>query len=101
MIAIERMTQKVYPGKWAELEEIDKRYNEIEQQAGFPAKKRLQCIIGGLDQNTLIIERQWDSLAAMESTYEKVFADPAWQALGKEVAACVESSQIEIYTPLP
>jgi hypothetical protein len=83
------------------LEEIDKRYNEIEQKAGFPPKKRLQCMIGSLDQNTLIIERQWDSLAVMESTYEKVFADPAWQALGKEVAAIVESSQSEVFTPLP
>jgi hypothetical protein len=30
MIAIERMVQKIYPGKWAELTEIDKRYDEIE-----------------------------------------------------------------------
>ena len=101
MIAIERMTQKIYPNKWAELEEIDKRYNEIEMRAGFPQKKRLQCVIGGLDQNILIIEREWDSLAVMESTYEKVLADPAYQALGKEVAAIVQSSQIEVFTPLP
>jgi hypothetical protein len=100
MIAIERMIQKIYPDKWAELEEIDKRYNEIEKQAGFPPKKRLQCIIGSLDQNTLIIERQWESLAAMESTYEKVMADPAWQALSKEVASIVQSSQVEVFTPL-
>lgn len=101
MIAIERMTQKIYPGKWAELEEIDKRFNEVEQRVGFPPKKRLQCVMGSLDQNTLIIERQWDSLAAMESTYEKVMTDPAWQSLGKEIASIVQSSQIEVFTPLP
>jgi hypothetical protein len=101
MIAIERMTQKIYPGKWAELEEIDKRFNEVEQKAGFPPKKRLQCVMGSLDQSMLIIERQWDSLAAMESTYEKVMADPAWQSLSKEVASIVQSSQIEVFTPLP
>lgn len=101
MIAIERMTQKIYPGKWAELEAIDKRYNEIESQAGFPAKKRYQLVFGGDYQNTLIIERQWDSLAAMEATYEKVFADPAYQALGKETVSIIESTIIEIYTPLP
>jgi hypothetical protein len=101
MIAIERMTQKVYPGKWAELEEIDKRYNEIEMRAGFPPKKRYQCVFGGMDGNTLIIERQWECLAVMESTYEKVMADPEWQALGQEVASIVQSSQIEVFTPLP
>lgn len=101
MIAIERMTQKVYPGKWAELAEIDKKFNEVEMRAGFPEKKRYQCVIGSLDQNTLIIERQWDCLAAMESAYEKVMADPEWQALGQEVLSVVQSSQIEVFTPLP
>ncbi len=101
MIAIERTTQKVYPGKWAELEEIDKKFNEVELGAGFPQKKRFQCVLGGLDQNTLIIERQWDSLAVMESTYEKILANPAYQALEKQVASIVESSRTEVYTPVP
>lgn len=101
MIAVERMIQKIYPGKWAELEEIDKRYNEIEGRMGFPAKKRYQCIIGAEDSNTLIIERQWDCLAVMESTYEKAFADPEYQALQKEVGSIIENNRIEIYTPLP
>ena len=101
MITVERMTQKVYPGKWAELAEIDKRYDELEQSMGFPVKKRYQCVIGSLDQNTIIIERQWESLAAMESSYEKVMADPKWQTLSQEVGSIVESSQIEVFTPLP
>lgn len=101
MIAIERMTQMIYPGKWAELEEIDKKFNEVEMRAGFPPKQRLQCVIGSIDQNTLIIERQWASLAAMESTYEKAMADPEWQALGQQVNSIVQSTQIEVFTPLP
>ena len=101
MIAIERMTQKIYPGKWMELEEIDKRYNEVESRMGFPVKKRYQCVIGAEDSNTLIIERQWDSLAALESTYEKALADPEFQALGQEVNSIVQSSKIEVYTLLP
>ena len=101
MIALERTTQKVHPGKWAELAELDKRFNEIEMRAGFPQKKRYQCVIGGLDQNTLIIERQWGSLAVMESTFEKVLMDPAWQALQQEADLIVESSQTEVFTPLP
>ena len=101
MIAVERMMQKIYPGKWMELEEIDKRYNEVESRMGFPVKKRYQCVIGAEDSNTLIIERQWDSLAALESTYEKALADPEFQALGQEVNSIVQSSKIEVYTLLP
>jgi hypothetical protein len=102
MIAIERMIQKVYPGKWAELEEIDKRYNVVESRLGFPPnKKRYQCMMGSHDSNTLIIERQWDSLAVMETTYEKAFADPELQALQKETISIIKSNQWEVYTPLP
>jgi len=101
MVTIERLIQKVFPGKWAELEEIDKRYNAVESRLGFPPKKRYQCMMGGHDTNTLIIERQWDSLAAMEAAFEKVLADPEWQALNEEGASIVKSSQWEVYTPLP
>ena len=101
MITIERMTQTIFPGKWDDLNEIDKRFNEIEQRMGFPQKRRYQCMIGGLDQNTLIIERQWDCLAVMESTYEKAMAEPEYQVLLKEVESIVKSSRLEVFVPLP
>jgi hypothetical protein len=101
MVAIDRMIQKIYPGKWAELEEIDKKYTAVENRLGFPPKKRCTCILGSHDSNTLIVERRWDSLAAMEATYEKAFADPEHQALQKEVTSIVKSTQWEVYTPLP
>ena len=101
MVTIERLIQKVFPGKWAELEEINKKFNAVESRLGFPPKKRYQCMMGGCDTNTLIIERQWDSLAAMEAAVEKAFADPELQALMEELASIVKSSQWEVYTPLP
>ncbi len=101
MIAVERIVQRIYPGKWEELEQIEKRYAEIEATVGFPPKKRMQCVIGGLDQNTLVIEREWECMAQMEATYEKAFAIPEYQALGKDLLSIVQSSQMEVYTPLP
>ena len=101
MITIERMVQQVRPDKWAELEEIDKRYNAVENRLGFPPKKRYQCMMGSHDMNTLIVERQWDSLAAMEATYEKAFTDPEHQALQKEITSIIKSVQMELYMPLP
>jgi hypothetical protein len=101
MITVERMIQKVRPGKWAELEEIDKKYNAVERRLGYPPKKRYQCVMGGHDLNTVITERQWDSLAAMEAAYEKAAADPEFSALNEEGASIFKSTQMEVYMPLP
>lgn len=101
MICVERHVQQIYPGKWAELEAINKKYDVVESRLGFPPKKRYQCYIGGHNLNTLIIERQWESMAVMEATYEKAFADPEYQALQAGTASIIESVQVELYVPLP
>ena len=101
MARIERMIQKVHPDKWAELEEIDKRYNAVESRLGFPPQKRYRCIMGGYDWNTLILEREWESLAAMEAAYERAFADPEHRALGKELRSILKNLRREAYMPLP
>jgi hypothetical protein len=101
MIVLERQIQQVRQGKWAELEEIDKKFNAVEGRLGFPAKKRYQCIAGSHDVNTLIVERQWESLAAAEAAYEKALADPEHQQLMQGLEALIKSAQRELYTPLP
>lgn len=94
---VERQIQQIRPGKWADLEVIDKKFNAIEGRLGFPPKRRLRCYVGGHNINTLIIEREWDSLTLMEAAYLKTFADPEWQALGAEFDAIAESTQYELY----
>jgi hypothetical protein len=101
MIVIDRMIQKIYSDKWAELEVIDKKYNAAEARLGFPPKKRYSLLTGGYATNTLIVERQWPSLAAMEATHEKAMADPEYQALGMEITSIVKSVHWELYMPLP
>jgi hypothetical protein len=101
MVVVERLIQQVRPDKWAELEALDKKYNPIESRCGFPAKRRYRCFMGGDNINTLIIERQWESFAAMEAAYEKALADPEWQALGAEGTSSIESDRHELYIPLP
>jgi hypothetical protein len=56
MITLERMIQKVSPGKFPDLEELDKKFVAVETRLGFPPKKRYQCVIGGHDTNTVIVE---------------------------------------------
>ena len=101
MVIIERLVQHVFPGKMAELGAIDKKYDAIEAKMGFPPKKRLQMISGPDEMNTLIVERQWASLAAMEAAYEKLMVNPEWQALYQGSNTILRDSRMELYMPLP
>jgi hypothetical protein len=99
---IERQVQKVLPGKWPAYESVDKKMDALIGRLGFPAKKLYRCIMGGHDFiNTLIMERQWESLAAMEAAYGKILVNPEYQALEAELFTVIESGQIEVYRPLP
>lgn len=100
MIIVERMIQEVYPGKLPDLMAIDKRYDVIEKELGFPPKKRFWGVSSPLDSNTLVLERQWASMAAMEAAYEKSWANPDIQALHNEGAAIIKNTRWELYTPL-
>ena len=98
---LERMIQHVRPGKWAELEVIDKKYDAIEARYGFPPKKRYQALFGGQTGNVLIVERKWESLAKLEATYMPYLSDPELQKLQAEIMQILKSNQSEIYTALP
>jgi hypothetical protein len=97
---LERVIQQIRPGKWAELEALDKKFNIVESRLGFPTKRRFRSFIGGHHNNTLVIESEWESLAAMEATYMKAFADPEWQTLSGELDTVSESNQVELYLAL-
>jgi hypothetical protein len=99
MIVIERLVQHINPEKWAELESLDQQFNQAESQHGFPKKQRKLLISGGDELQTLIIERQWASLAAMEAAYESLLADPAYQALSS--AGVIKDTRMELYQLLP
>jgi hypothetical protein len=99
-MVIERMIQQIIPGKWVELEAIDEKFNAAEARLGYPPKRRYRCFMGGHNTNTLIIEREWDSLSVMEAVYMKAFEDSELQNLNAQVESIVESNQIELYMPL-
>lgn len=101
MKVLERHVRKIHPSKWDEAERLDKRYDAIEGKYGFPPKRYYRCISGTHDVFTSIMEREWESLAAMEAAQEKAFADPQWQALASEGEAIMEGPQIELYLVQP
>lgn len=102
MVAIlQRQIQILRPGKWAELDEIDKKFDKVEGPLGFPSKRRYRSLVGGHTTNTLIIEREWESLAALETAYEKAFASTERQALVDSLDPILESQYMELYQPMP
>jgi hypothetical protein len=97
MKVLERHLRRIRPGKWGEVEGLDNKYDAVEGAYEFPPKRYYRSFSGPHDVFTSIMEREWESLATMESANEKAFADPQWQALRPEFEAIVESLHIELY----
>ena len=101
MKMLERQIKHVKPGMVAEWLATSKKWDTIESTLGYPPKKCFQLFCGGQATDTVIIEREWESMAAMESAYQKSMADPRTRAISEEQEAnLASSSQIELYIPL-
>ena len=101
VIILERNIQRVTNGKLDELETLDSQFNEIETKLGYPPKKRFRYIVGGFDTQTIVIERQWESLAKMEDLMTKAFLDPEIQKLNSKLIKIVDWQRIELLLPHP
>lgn len=101
MAILARQVQHIYADKWEELEAFDKENNAVEAKYGFPPKKRYQMMSGPDEMGTLIVEYQWESLAAMEEAYNKLMVDPVFQELGKRGNGILRDNRFELYIILP
>ena len=102
MKAIQRVVMKVVPGKMAEYMELMEKHMAIVSRYGMPPFRVYRLVSGEGDvMHTLIHEVEWDSLAALEAFFEKVMADPEYQAMMPKWDAVIESHGFEVYTPMP
>ncbi|MFX1325406.1 MAG: hypothetical protein ACFE8N_10645 [Promethearchaeota archaeon] len=101
VVVIQRMIQKLYPGKWDELNKINAKFDDIEAKYGFPQnKKRLRCLFGEVGANSIVIEFEWPSLSKMEKAMTKAYLDPEYQKLTEKLDSIIISATTEIYTPV-
>jgi hypothetical protein len=100
MKIMERHIGTVQPGKWAELEQTEKRYDAVEKPWGFPPKRSYRALYGSHSREVHITEREWAGMAVMEAALEKAIASSEWRALGQDLDSVLESLQIEIYQVL-
>lgn len=100
MRILERIVTKVERGRWADLAAIERRFEELESQWGFPPAKRYRAGAGTLDMNTMVLEREWDSYAAREQAYEKAMASEVWHAVGRDSYGVIGTTQAEFFHPV-
>jgi hypothetical protein len=101
VVVMERLIQKVKPDKWAALDEIDKKYDGIESKIGFPTKKRYRSMIGPLDNDTIVVEREWKSMAAMEQAVLGSMGNAELQKLAVQLNDIIVKSWHEVYAIWP
>ena len=100
MKVIQRTIVKVVPGKMAEYMEVEEKSKAIASRAGIPPWRRYGRISGD-SVHTIVYDTEFDSLAAMEASFDKMFADPERQALIAKSDAVIESHENEFYMPMP
>jgi hypothetical protein len=93
--------QKVIRGKRAELDELNRRWREVDKRLGLPPEQQYSCMYGARDGGTLLLLREWESMAAIEEAYAKMMADPEIAELMTEANDIIESTQWELYYPSP
>ena len=102
MTVLMREVQQVRPGKWGELEEAEAKWVACEKRLEYPQnKKRYRAYSGVENTNTMVIEYEFESLAALEAANHKCEADPEYQDLIAGLDRLIESVRVELYTVLP
>ena len=92
MRIIERRVLKLH-GTWEAFQEQEKRFEALEKRTGgFGPKKHYRLFSGGDENGTIVWEREWESLAAMEATYAK------WHAPAEELKVEVQAAMAGIVT---
>jgi len=86
----------------AEYMELERKRTAITTRLGQPPEKVYRLLSGEGDIfHTLVYEIEWDSLAAVEAHFEKMYTDPETQVLQAQYDALIESHGLELYMLMP
>ena len=78
--------------------EWEKSWEDLEARiGGFPAKRHYWLMSGAESQGTMVWEREWASLAAMEAAYDKMFNDAEAQRLSGSFSELYDGERVEVY----
>ena len=101
MQILERWVQNIREGQWAAWEALDRKMSALEGRHQFTPKRRYRLLTGNLADNTVIVEREWNSFAAFEAAYDSIFRDPEYPVATADLTAIIDRNVLELYMTLP
>ena len=103
MKVVQREIMKIIPGKMPETMELLGKHLAIARRLAPPNTIERNYLPFFADEavHTLVIEIEWESMAAMEAFFEKAMADAEMQALMPKWQAVEESHRNELYMLMP
>lgn len=93
---LERHIKKVSAGSTKQQQELEKKYAAVEARLGYPKAKWYIVHTGTSPMGTRVLERERESMAAMEATLEKAVADSESQALYAESSGKGAKTKVEL-----
>jgi hypothetical protein len=96
-MVMERCIQTVV-GTYEEVKAIENEFDALEAKMGnIPPKRRYWVGYGGVPTQTMVWERDWESMAALEAYANKIFKDPDWAVMFAKVGKVFEPGIMELY----
>ena len=101
MAIIERHIQTLHTSDIDVYKTWEKGFEAADIKAGgFPRKRHFQVVSGRDAQGTVIWEREWESVSAMDAAYAKYAGIPEVQELFKRGRSVIEHEFCEIIYPV-
>jgi len=100
MKVMQRGIMKVAPGKMAEAMALTEKLMALSSRYGMSTTgaRMYRPFTGGGDaMHTVVMEIEWDSLTEMAAFFEKMMADPEYQAMMPQWDILLDTHQVELY----
>ena len=97
MAIVMRLIQRFQASKKREFVELEKQFAELEARGILPKGERLLSLSGRDPGNTLVWQRQFPDLTAVNEFLQQIEASPEHTELAKKQAPFFEGTWIELY----
>jgi hypothetical protein len=76
----------------------ERSFQEVEDRlGGFPPKRYYYLFTGRDNTGTMVQEREWESMSAIEAAYDRLFQEPGVMSLGESGPAIGNTERTEYY----
>jgi hypothetical protein len=97
MAILERCTQNVI-AKEEDMIALEKKFDALEAKMGHvPPKRRYYAMYGALPAGTMVWEREWENMAAIEAYNDKAMNSPEWASAFQEAAKVFADTHFELF----